>query len=107
MGITGSDVAKDSADMILLDDDFAAIVIGVEEGRRIFDNLKKTVGYMCVSNIAELIPFVLMILTGIPLPLNTILALAIDVGTDIFPAIGIGFEFPELDIMTRLPRRPD
>ena len=58
MGISGSDVAKDAADMILLDDDFASIVIGIEEGRRIYDNLKKTIAYCLTSNITELIPFI-------------------------------------------------
>jgi len=58
MGITGSDVTKDAADMILLNDDFASIVDGVEEGRNIFDNLKKTVVYLLTSNVTEIFPFV-------------------------------------------------
>lgn len=62
MGITGSDVAKDAADMILLNDDFASIVIGIEEGRKIFDNLKKTITYVLTSNIPELIPFLSFII---------------------------------------------
>lgn len=106
MGITGSDVAKDSADMILLNDDFSSIIVGIEEGRRIFDNLKKTIAYMLTSNIPELIPFVAFIIFAIPLPISTILILCISVGTDIFPAIGLGYEEAELDIMTRLPRSP-
>jgi len=62
MGITGSDVAKDAADMILLNDDFSSIVIGIEEGRKIFDNLKKTITYVLTSNIPELIPFLSFII---------------------------------------------
>jgi sodium/potassium-transporting ATPase subunit alpha len=62
MNITGSDVTKDAADMILLDDDFASIVIGVQEGRKIFDNLKKTVVYLLTSNIPEVIPFLAFII---------------------------------------------
>lgn len=61
MGISGSDVTKDAADMILLNDDFSSIVDGVEEGRKIFDNLKKTVVYLLTSNVTEIIPFVLYI----------------------------------------------
>ena len=58
MGISGSDVTKDAADMILMDDDFASIVVGVEEGRKIFDNLKKTVVYLLTSNITEVLPYI-------------------------------------------------
>ena len=107
MGITGSDVAKDSADMILLDDDFSSILTGIQEGRRIFDNLKKTISYMLTVNIPELMAFVIMILAACPLPLSTILVLCLSVGTDIFPAIGIGFEEAEIDVMTRAPRSPN
>jgi sodium/potassium-transporting ATPase subunit alpha len=83
MGITGSDVSKQAADMILLDDNFASIVTGVEEGRLIFDNLKKCVYYTLTDNIAELTPFLLFILMRIPLPLGTISILCIDLGTDV------------------------
>jgi sodium/potassium-transporting ATPase subunit alpha len=82
MGITGSDVSKEAADMILMDDNFASIVVGVEEGRVIFDNLKKTIVYTLTSNIPELFPFIAFVLFGIPLPLGTITVLAIDLGTD-------------------------
>jgi sodium/potassium-transporting ATPase subunit alpha len=104
MGITGSDVAKDSADMILLNDDFSAIILGIEEGRKIFDNLKKSIAYTLTSNIPELIPFLTFIILQIPLPLSTVLILCVDLGTDIFPAVSFAYEEPELDIMTRLPR---
>ena len=106
MGITGSDVAKDSADMILLNDDFSAIVLGIEEGRKIFDNLKKSICYTLTSNIPELIPFLMFIIVAIPLPLSTVLILCVDIGTDIFPAVSFAYEDSELDIMTRMPRAP-
>ena len=106
MGITGSDVAKDSADMVLLNDDFSAIVLGIEEGRKIFDNLKKSICYTLSSNIPELIPFLMFIILAIPLPLSTVLILCVDIGTDIFPAVSFAYEDSELDIMTRMPRAP-
>jgi sodium/potassium-transporting ATPase subunit alpha len=90
MGITGSDVSKQAADMILLDDNFASIVVGVEEGRLIFDNLKKSIAYTLTSNIPEISPFLTYILFGIPLPLGTITILCIDLGTDMVPAISLG-----------------
>ena len=104
MGITGSDVAKDAAQMVLLNDDFASIVVGVEEGRKIFDNLKKAITYILSSNITELTPFLALIIFGVPLPLSTILILLIDIGTDMFPSASYAYEKAELDIMTRPPR---
>lgn len=83
MGIAGSDVSKQAADMILLDDNFASIVTGVEEGRLIFDNLKKSIAYTLTSNIPEISPFLMFILLGIPLPLGTVTILCIDLGTDL------------------------
>ena len=106
MGIAGSDVSKQAADMILLDDNFASIVTGVEEGRLIFDNLKKSIIYTLTSNIPELSPFILFIILSIPLPLGTIPMLCIDVGTDLVPAISLAYEGPENDIMERKPRDP-
>jgi len=106
MGISGSDVSKQAADMILLDDNFASIVTGVEEGRLIFDNLKKSIAYTLTSNIPEISPFLLFILCDIPLPLGTITILCIDLGTDMVPAISLAYEQAELDIMKRLPRNP-
>ena len=82
MGIAGSDVSKQAADMILLDDNFASIVTGVEEGRLIFDNLKKSIAYTLTSNIPEITPFIMFIIASIPLPLGTIAILCIDLGTD-------------------------
>ncbi|XP_049736915.1 sodium/potassium-transporting ATPase subunit alpha-2 isoform X3 [Elephas maximus indicus] len=106
MGITGSDVSKQAADMILLDDNFASIVTGVEEGRLIFDNLKKSIAYTLTSNIPEITPFLLFIILSIPLPLGTITILCIDLGTDMVPAISLAYETAESDIMKRVPRDP-
>ncbi|XP_054156660.1 sodium/potassium-transporting ATPase subunit alpha-1-like isoform X2 [Oppia nitens] len=104
MGIAGSDVSKQAADMILLDDNFASIVTGIEEGRLIFDNLKKSIAYTLSSNIPEITPFLLFIVLGIPLPLGTITILCIDLGTDMVPAISLAYEKAESDIMKRKPR---
>eukprot|EP00117_Sycon_ciliatum_P003428 scpid20747/ scgid8225/ Sodium/potassium-transporting ATPase subunit alpha-1; Na(+)/K(+) ATPase alpha-1 subunit len=104
MGIAGSDVSKQAADMILMDDNFASIVTGVEEGRIIFDNLKKSIAYTLTSNIPEISPFLLFIIASIPLPLGTITILFIDLGTDMVPAISLAYEQAESDIMSRKPR---
>ena len=106
MGIAGSDVSKQAADMILLDDNFASIVTGVEEGRLIFDNLKKSIAYTLTSNIPEISPFLLFILADVPLPLGTVTILCIDLGTDMVPAISMAYETAESDIMKRQPRNP-
>ena len=106
MGIAGSDVSKQAADMILLDDNFASIVTGVEEGRLIFDNLKKSIAYTLTSNIPEISPFLMFILLSIPLPLGTVTILCIDLGTDLVPAISLAYEKAETDIMKRVPRDP-
>lgn len=101
---SGSDVAKNAADMLLLDDNFSSIVNGVEEGRLIFDNLKKSIAYTLSSNIPEISPFLFFIVFQVPLPLSTVLILCIDLGTDMVPAISFAYENPELDIMDRVPR---
>ncbi|XP_006989155.1 sodium/potassium-transporting ATPase subunit alpha-1 [Peromyscus maniculatus bairdii] len=106
MGIVGSDVSKQAADMILLDDNFASIVTGVEEGRLIFDNLKKSIAYTLTSNIPEITPFLIFIIANIPLPLGTVTILCIDLGTDMVPAISLAYEQAESDIMKRQPRNP-
>lgn len=106
MGLAGTQVAKQAADMILANDDFAAIVNAVEEGRLIFDNLKKSIAYTLTSNIPEISPFLLFVVFSMPLPLSTVLILCIDLGTDILPAISYAHEPPELDIMQRRPRHP-
>ncbi|XP_010883994.1 sodium/potassium-transporting ATPase subunit alpha-1 [Esox lucius] len=104
MGIAGSDVSKQAADMILLDDNFASIVTGVEEGRLIFDNLKKSIAYTLTSKIPEMSPFLLLIVANIPLALGTVTILCIDLGTDMIPAISLAYEEAENDIMKRQPR---
>jgi len=101
---SGSDVSKNAADMLLLDDNFISIVNGVEEGRLIFDNLKKSIAYTLSSNIPEILPFIFFILFQVPLPLSTVLILCIDLGTDMVPAISFAYENCELDIMDRVPR---
>nr|AAK27722.1 sodium/potassium pump alpha subunit [Electrophorus electricus]AJR20272.1 Na+/K+-ATPase alpha-subunit 2 [Electrophorus electricus] len=106
MGIAGSDVSKQAADMILLDDNFASIVTGVEEGRLIFDNLKKSIAYTLTSNIPEISPFLFFIIASVPLPLGTVTILCIDLGTDMVPAISLAYESAESDIMKRQPRNP-
>merc|ERR1711884_881303 len=104
MGIAGSDVSKQAADMILLDDNFASIVTGVEEGRLIFDSLKKSFAFALTSTIPEISPFLLFILADVPLPLGTVTILCIDLGTDMVPAISMAYEEAESDIMKRMVR---
>ena len=106
MGIAGSDVSKQAADLILLDDNFASIVTGIEEGRLIFDNIKKSILYTLTHTVPELIPFLIYILISIPLPLGTFAILCIDLGTDMIPAIALAYEKAESDIMRRPPRNP-
>ena len=104
MGLMGTDVAKEASNMVLMDDNFATIVAAVEEGRTIFDNIKKFIAYILTSNIPEILPFIAFVLLDIPLPLTVILILSIDLGTDIVPALGLGAEKPESDVMKRKPR---
>jgi len=104
---SGSDVAKDAADMILLTDDFTSIVTGVEEGRLIFDNMKKAIAYSLTSNTPELFPYMFFIIFQVPLPLTTLLMLLIDLGCDLWPAISFAYDPPENDLMQRKPRHPE
>lgn len=104
MGIAGTDVSKEAADMILMTDDFSAIVTGIEEGRLIFDNLKKSIAYTLSSNIPEISPFLMYIILDMPLTLTTVLILCVDLGTDMVPAISLAYEKAESDIMERPPR---
>ncbi len=106
MGLRGTDVAKEAADMILLDDNFATVVAAVEEGRVVYDNIRRFTVYHFCSNVAELMPFVAWGLSGgaIPLPLTVMQVLAIDLGTDMLPAIALGTEKAEPGTMTRPPR---
>jgi calcium-translocating P-type ATPase len=104
MGITGTDVAKEAADLILLDDNFASIVAAIEEGRAVFDNIRKFLTYILSSNIPELVPYLAFVLFRIPLPLTIIQILAVDLGTDMLPALALGAEKPDPAIMQRPPR---
>jgi magnesium-transporting ATPase (P-type) len=104
MGATGTDVARESADMVLMDDNFANIVAAIQEGRGVFDNIRKFLTYILTSNIPELVPYLAFVLLRIPLPLTILQILAVDLGTDIVPALGLGAERPERDVMCRPPR---
>lgn len=107
MGLAGTDVAKEAADLVLADDNFASIVNAVEEGRAVYANIRKFVLYILTSNTPEAVPFVLFALSGgrIPLALTVMQILSIDLGTDIVPALALGVEPPEPGIMDRPPRR--
>jgi calcium-translocating P-type ATPase len=107
MGISGTDVAKAAADMILLDDNFASIVNAVEEGRAVFENIRKFLTYILTSNIPELIPYLAFVLFKIPLPLTVIQILAVDLGTDMLPALALGAERPGTGLMQQPPRRAE
>lgn len=105
MGIVGTDVAKEAADIILTNDNFGAIVSAIEEGRAIYDNIRKFITYIFSSNIPEIMPFVITAsFAQIPLALKVRQIIAIDLGTDLFPALALGMEKPEPDIMTHPPR---
>jgi magnesium-transporting ATPase (P-type) len=103
MGVAGTDVAKEAADVVLTDDNFGAIVSAIEEGRAVYDNLRKAITYIFASNLPELAPFVLTALLNIPLALSVMQILAIDLGTDLLPAMALGVEKPESDVMRRPP----
>jgi sodium/potassium-transporting ATPase subunit alpha len=105
MGITGTDVAKEASDMVLLDDNFATIVNAVEEGRTVYENIKKFMTYIFASNIPEAVPYLAYILFKIPLPLTILQILAVDLGTDMLPALALGSEKPTPGIMKQPPRK--
>jgi sodium/potassium-transporting ATPase subunit alpha len=107
MGLSGTEVAKEAADMVLMDDNFATIVSAVEEGRTIFSNIKKFIAYILTSNIPEILPFIAFVVLDAPLALTVVLILSIDLGTDLLPALGLGCERPEMDVMKLPPRRRD
>ena len=106
MGISGTDVAKEAADMILLDDNFASIVKAVEQGRAVYNNIRKFLLYILNSNMPEAVPsaFFLFSKGAVPLPLNIMQILFIDLCTDLLPALGLGSEAPEEGIMHKPPR---
>jgi P-type Ca2+ transporter type 2C len=104
MGIVGTDVAKEAADVILTNDNFDAIVSAIEEGRAIYDNIRKFITYIFSSNVAEVVPFLATATFAIPLALTVRQILAIDMGTDILPALALGIEKPEAGVMDQPPR---
>ncbi len=104
MGIAGTDVAKEAADMILTDDNFASIVNAIEEGRGVYANIKKFATYIFSHNVTEAWPFILQIMFNVPLALTVMQVLAIDLGTDIVPALALGTEAPEPGVMDKPPR---
>jgi Ca2+-transporting ATPase len=104
MGASGTDVARASADLVLLDDDFGSIAAAVEEGRSVFQNIRKFLAYILTSNVPELVPFLAMAAVRIPPALNILQILAVDLGTDMVPALALGGEPPEPGLMSRPPR---
>lgn len=106
MGQVGTDVAKETADMILLDDNFATIVSAVEEGRVIYDNIRKFIRYILTTNFGEILTLFFSILLNFPLPLLPVQILWINLLTDGLPAVALGLEPPEPGVMKRPPRNP-
>ncbi len=104
MGNKGSDAAIESSEVVLLDDNFATIVEAVKEGRAIYYNIQKFITYILASNVPEVIPFIVMGILDIPLALTVLLVLAIDLGTDLIPAISLGEELPDKDVLDSPPR---
>jgi len=105
MGASGTDVAREASDLILLDDNFASIVGAIEEGRAVYDNIRKFLTYILTSNVPELVPYLAFVLFKVPLALTIIQILAVDLGTDMLPALALGAEKPAPEVMSRRPRR--
>lgn len=107
MGKSGTDVAREAADLVLLDDDFSTIVAAVEQGRSTFDNIRRFLTYHLTDNVAELAPFVVWALSGgaFPLALGVLQVLALDIGTDVLPALALGAEPPARHVLDRPPAR--
>ncbi|MCC2669519.1 MAG: calcium-translocating P-type ATPase, PMCA-type [Armatimonadetes bacterium] len=106
MGITGTDVARGTADIVLTDDNFASVVAAVEEGRRIFDNIRRFVFYLLSCNFSEVLILFLAIMVGLPPPLLAVQILWVNLVTDGLPALALGVETRQPDIMQRRPRDP-
>jgi magnesium-transporting ATPase (P-type) len=106
MGRSGTDVAREAATMVLTDDDFGTIVVAIEAGRRVYDNIRKFILYIFTHAVPEVVPFLVFALSGgaIPLPLTVLQILAIDLGTDILPALALSREPAEPGLMDRPPR---
>ena len=107
MGVSGTDVAREASDLVLLDDNFASIVEAVKEGRAVFENIRKFLTYILTSNVPELVPYFAFAFARVPLALTVIQILAVDLGTDLLPALGLGAEPPDSRVMRRPPRRRD
>lgn len=105
MGLTGTDVAKEAGDVIITNDNFGAITDAIAEGRTVYANLRKFITYIFASNVPEILPFIARVLFNIPLALTVAQILAIDLGTDLLPALALGTEKPEPEIMQHPPRR--
>jgi calcium-translocating P-type ATPase len=105
MGISGTDVAREASDLVLLDDNFASIVEAIKEGRAVFENIRKFLTYILTSNVPELVPYLAFAFAHVPLALTVIQILAVDLGTDLLPALGLGAEPPDSRVMQRSPRR--
>jgi sodium/potassium-transporting ATPase subunit alpha len=104
MGRSGTEVAREAAQIVLLDDNFASIVAGVEEGRTVFSNIRKFTSYVLASNVPEIVPFLAYVALPVPLGLTVLQILSVDLGTDLVPAIGLGQEPPDGEAMKRAPR---
>ncbi|HOI18193.1 MAG TPA: HAD-IC family P-type ATPase, partial [Geobacteraceae bacterium] len=107
MGITGTDVSREAAAMTLLDDNFASIVAAVEEGRGIFENIRKYLMYLISSNTGEILLMAAAVLGGLPLPLSAVQILYVNLATDGLPALALSVDPPEPDLMRRPPREAD
>jgi Ca2+-transporting ATPase len=105
MGMNGTDVAREAADIVLTDDNFATIVSAIEQGRAIYQNIRKFMTYILASNVPEITPFLAMVALKIPPALTILQILAVDLGTDLVPALALGAEPPETGIMNRPPRK--
>jgi magnesium-transporting ATPase (P-type) len=105
MGLRGTDVAKEAAEMILIDDNFASIVTAIEEGRAVFENIKKFITYIFAHLVPEAVPYIFYVIFKLPVPITVMQILAIDLGTELLPALALGTEKPEPGIM-ELPPRP-
>jgi potassium/sodium efflux P-type ATPase len=105
MGLSGTDVAREAADIVLLDDNFATIVSAIEQGRAVYQNIRKFMSYILASNLAEVVPFLAMVALKIPPALSILQILAIDLGTDLVPALALGAEKAEPGTMTQRPRK--
>lgn len=105
MGKKGTDVAREAADIVLTDDNFASLVTAIEQGRTVYANIRRFLTYVLSSNVPEMLPFLFMVMLGVPPALTILQVLAVDLGTDMVPALALGTEPPEPGLMTEPPRR--